>query len=370
LYTSEYQPPTELAEAFDNLAAQFDEFESRHRSRGPSVNLAMGEGLGEEFPDMEHDNQTRRISNALSTTGETMWEAGEDDGLGTTVNEAPKPVEKIDKRSAAAARMSILPSSISGVVGGLLDAVGAATGTTAQPPAKPMSFEEIQKEMEEARRKAREEARRLEDEEERLAQQQAMEREMIARKLTLEKQRQSMMPPPMQPFNHSPIPYEDEVRDEDVNGDEEEMMREAQRVMTQLEQLEKTAAALEGVDLSDEASEEVANIVSEDSGEAGEVVMENREAQEGEAMAGGDEHATDIALDESAHDGEKEAGDVVDGTLDERQNGSDGLASSEAEAPLDSTSEQKPRDTAVVESTSEAGEEVVEGNIEKENVDE
>ncbi|KAJ3398934.1 hypothetical protein HDV05_002164 [Chytridiales sp. JEL 0842] len=170
-----------------------------------------------------------------------MWEFGEDESHRHSLT-SPTDGSTLPKIS------NLLPNVVSGVVGGLLAVTGSGTAT---PPSKPVSFMDIQKEMEEARRKAREEARRLEEEEEELAQKEAMEREKLAVQLTLQKQRQSTIPAFSR--TQSPTPFQDEIRDEvvygdDKDGDDEDMewrMQEAQRVMAQLEQLEKTAAALE-----------------------------------------------------------------------------------------------------------------------------
>ena len=140
-------------------------------------------------------------------------------------------------------RMSILiPSVVSGVVGNILEAVGVSEiGESISPP----NLDDVEREMEIARKKAIEEAKRLEEEEERLAAEAARERKALAWKVAVERNAREERERAEQ---HND--YNDDGADR-IDMTEEDILRrldEAERVMMELEA--KAQVADESLDVS------------------------------------------------------------------------------------------------------------------------
>ncbi|KAJ3328780.1 hypothetical protein HDU76_009314, partial [Blyttiomyces sp. JEL0837] len=238
LYTPDYEPPQHLADAYDRLMHDFENFEQVRLRHGQSINLAALEGMTDaDFPDMPRSglpSPNGQVTVDIDAAGETMWEAHEHDGV---VN-GSTPISPLSNTSALAEatkgskrvsnRMSMLPSALTGVVGGV---VGGIIGAVAAKPATKanMSFEDIQKEMEEARKKAREEAKRFEEEEERKAAEEARARAKLAREVAAEKAEQERLKEmSRQLLTRGP-------GEGAFDGDEDELMAEAKRMMAELE---------------------------------------------------------------------------------------------------------------------------------------
>ncbi|KAJ3201658.1 hypothetical protein HDU82_007951 [Entophlyctis luteolus] len=254
-YRSEYDCPQDLADAFDHLSVDFDEFE-RSQGRNSFHSVVTGQQeladfhQGEDFADLIIQNPHEITVNSKKTelpasSGDIMWEIDDEElspRSGSVVLDGRLGVEedadvvgafedlsgrrgggkkKIGNRKSM--RMSVLEgiagvrSGVTGVVGGILSNIpgGAAVAASMsaekqlqsqqqnqtpgeqQQSARPrISPEDIAREMEEARRKGHEQQRLFEEADERRAAQAAKQREWMARQLEMEndaKRRDALM---------------------------------------------------------------------------------------------------------------------------------------------------------------------------------
>ncbi|KAI8853884.1 hypothetical protein BC829DRAFT_259500 [Chytridium lagenaria] len=222
LYRPEYEPPQELAAAFDSLMRSFEHFEESHRRRGES----LSQTLAENPPDLssQRESTAEKVDEFVKPAEDaSTWVAqGEEEASAA-----------VAKRKTG--RMSMF-QPLAGVVGGIL---GAVRPTTMAEPPKQFSFEDIQREMELARVKARLEAKLLEEEEdEKIAIAETRERERLARKVAEQKAQR------VREVANGDYDYEDSLYDDGYDDgeeiDAEEMTRRVREAEAVLQRIEST----------------------------------------------------------------------------------------------------------------------------------
>ncbi|KAJ3346507.1 hypothetical protein HDU83_002906 [Entophlyctis luteolus] len=253
-YRDEYQYPADLADAFDHLSVDFEEFE---RSQGLNSfhNVVSGQHdltdlhQADEFADLivPHEVSIKNSEgNVLAgSSGDLMWEIEDEDlsplsgnpsvggasdskfgdeedddvlggfekfenpnSRGKRGGEGKKTGNRRSMRMSVLEGIAGVRSGVTGVVGGILSNIpgGAAVAAgissdkqqqLSQQLARPrISPEDIAREMQEARRKGHEQQRLFDEDDERRAAQAAKQREWMARQLEMEndaKRRDALM---------------------------------------------------------------------------------------------------------------------------------------------------------------------------------
>ncbi|KAJ3405897.1 hypothetical protein HDU80_000607 [Chytriomyces hyalinus] len=288
LYRPDFVPADDLVDAFDHLSVDFDEFELAQGRQTSVAQVATVEQVHqEEFPDLmaptpsvtskaakrntfvgalasfSQSFTSASIVEKESDGGEVMFDIDGDSEAQDTVQNFVIPSVEASRRKKANNRKSLLQSitsvgsGVSGVVGGILTSAVSALPTASVQTRAKGTPEDIMREMEEARKRGMEQARMFEEAEEFKAAQAARQREWMGRKLEFEQDaRRKAALIRMQreadygEFRASPELYMDEDGDDfDLEGVDEDVKREAQRMMREL--LQQEMAQDLGVDAAD-----------------------------------------------------------------------------------------------------------------------
>ncbi|KAJ3137431.1 hypothetical protein HK100_000644 [Physocladia obscura] len=285
LYRPDYECPAELADAFDHLSVDFDEFEYSQGRRGSLHNHpanGVHPAVDDEFPDLLVHNPhelfikgIRSNDNDESAAGDIMWDAG-DDNTASALNGEDESYDRFDsvdivtsfekfgsaktskKKQRKSVRMSVMEglagvrNGMSGVVGGILSSAASALPASVSVVVTPQQVrakkapEDIEQEMEEARQRGREQARKFEEADEYRAAQAAKQREWMARQLEFEqdaRRKDALMRMQREArggaawYVDQPVDS-DEEEDPELVGVDEEVKREARRLMHEMLQKE------------------------------------------------------------------------------------------------------------------------------------
>ncbi|KAJ3066681.1 hypothetical protein HDU98_010025 [Podochytrium sp. JEL0797] len=269
LYRPDYEPSADLADAFDHLSVDFDEFEHAQGRRNSHIGSThLNEHLvNADFPDLlpvnPRDLDTKHklasfdshAGSGSSSMGEVMWEFGQDDSeLSDSFPAVQTNFENFDnkkknKPNRKSMRMSVMESiagvktNMSGVVGGILTSAASVLPVGSTPRVK-ASPEDIAREMQEARNRGLEQARMFEEAEEFRAAQAAKQRDWMARQIEFsqDSQRRAML---MQMQREAASQYRgvrstgspeifDEEDEFDLEGVDEDIKIEARRLMREM----------------------------------------------------------------------------------------------------------------------------------------
>ncbi|KAJ3132458.1 NUAK SNF1-like kinase 1 [Physocladia obscura] len=182
LYSPVYKPPADLKSAFESTGRKFRDFEARHRRRSSILNSVVSERMSAtaSVPDLKA--ALIRASTYADEETDSV-EVNQEIALAVPTVTAPQTPASLAAK-AGFSRLSMLQPFSKNIA----DVVSNVSGLlTPRTPATPATFEDIQREMAEARKKANEEAKLLEEEEEALALAATKEREARALRAEFER---------------------------------------------------------------------------------------------------------------------------------------------------------------------------------------